>query len=120
MKFSLAEYLRRIGEPRFEWMHPSWRDLVIEHLVTNAAARRSFLSRCGVNGIMLALSAGGGKEGTRNLPLLVEPEDWSALEKAVLSILSAPASFDIARLLSAVQDALTRVSVFKRDDSDRV
>lgn len=120
MRFSLDEYLRSIGESRFEWMHPSWRDLVIDHLVTNAAARRSFLSRCGVNGVMLALSGGGGKEGTRNLPLLVEPEDWSALEKAALSILSTLSPFDIARLLSAVQDALTRVSVVKRDDSDRL
>jgi len=75
MKFSLDVLLRKAGPPRFEWMHPSWRDLVIEHLVTNTAARRSFLRRCGVNGIMLALSGSGGKEGKRNLPLLVEPQD---------------------------------------------
>ena len=55
---------------RVDWVHPSWRDLVIESLADDAAARRHFLARCGVDGAALALSGGGGAAGERERPLL--------------------------------------------------
>src|ERR687885_217582 len=60
------------------WVHPSWRDLVIDELVLDAAARKEFLENCSVDGLLLALSTGGGRAGTRSLPLLVDDCDWDA------------------------------------------
>jgi hypothetical protein len=60
------------------WVHPSWRDLVIDELVSSPDARRDFLRACSVDGLLLALSTGGGGAGTRSLPLLVDDGDWDA------------------------------------------
>lgn len=68
-----------LNEQRYDWVHPSWRDVVIEYLMSHPADRRRFLSRCGVPGLELALSVSGGRAGERRLPLLVSPEDWTAV-----------------------------------------
>ena len=64
---------------RVDWVHPSWRDLVIESLAEDAATRRHFLARCGVDGAAVALSGFGGAAGERERPLLREDADWDAL-----------------------------------------
>ena len=64
---------------RVDWVHPSWRDLVIESLAEDAATRRHFLARCGVDGAAVALSGAGGAAGERERPLLREDADWDAL-----------------------------------------
>ena len=61
------------------WVHPTWRDLVIERLGADPARRRRFLTHCGVHGIVLALSVAGGAGGGRQLPLLVSDADWDAV-----------------------------------------
>ena len=45
------------------WVHPSWRDLVIDELAADPAARRSFLRHCSLDGLLLALSHAGGLDG---------------------------------------------------------
>ena len=64
---------------RIAWVHPSWRDLVIDHLSSEHAARERFLRNCSVHGALLALSLGGGRRGERELPLLQRDADWDAL-----------------------------------------
>jgi hypothetical protein len=64
---------------RVAWVHPTWRDLVIERLGTDPVMRRHFLAHCGVHGIVLALSVAGGAGGERRLPLLVGDDDWDAI-----------------------------------------
>ncbi len=64
---------------RVAWVHPSWRDLVIDHLGSDAAARQHFLRSCSVHGALLALSVAGGRRGDRELPLLRRDADWDAL-----------------------------------------
>lgn len=68
-------------------MHPSWRDLVIGHLQTNSVQRKRFLSACGLNGFLLALSQAGGETGERNWPLLLDDEDWKILISSVERVL---------------------------------
>src|SRR5437773_2726429 len=88
----------RIGiEASIDWMHPSWRDLVIEELATDEPAREHFLKNCGPPGFLLALSVAGGATGGRVMPLLRSPKDWTALTEA------AP------RVLRLSQDASTKV-----------
>lgn len=64
---------------RVTWVHPSWRDLVIEALVRDPDERRRFLSHCGPDGAALALSSAGGAWGRRTRPLLRGDGDWDAL-----------------------------------------
>jgi hypothetical protein len=64
---------------RVDWVHPSWRDLVIEELAADAELRRRFLAHCGVDGASLALSDGGGATGERTRPLVRCDADWDAL-----------------------------------------
>jgi hypothetical protein len=64
---------------RIAWVHPSWRDLVIDHLSSEHEARERFLRNCSVHGALLALSLGGGQQGERELPLLQHDGDWDAL-----------------------------------------
>jgi hypothetical protein len=59
---------------RVDWVHPSWRDLVIDSLAADADARRYFLARCGVDGAALALAERDGRR-----PLLQADADWDAL-----------------------------------------
>lgn len=66
-----------------EWIHPSWRDLVIEHLRSNSNDRKAFLRACGLQGWLLALSQAGGSQGERDLPLLIDDEDWRILIESV-------------------------------------
>lgn len=70
-----------------QWVHPSWRDLVIGRLQEDAAARREFLSRSGVHGIVLALSTAGGAAGERRLPLLLSDEDWDTLTDRLYTLI---------------------------------
>ena len=72
---------------RVEWVHPSWRDLVIEALAEDAETRRHFLPRCGVDGAAVALSGGGGAAGERERPLLRCDADWDALGDGLYSLL---------------------------------
>jgi hypothetical protein len=66
-------FLRLVPPQRVTWVHPSWRDLVIDHLAGDPLARRRFLERCSLD-VLLALSVGGGATGERRFPLLVALE----------------------------------------------
>jgi hypothetical protein len=69
-------------------MHPSWRDLVIEHLVSDDTARTSFLRHCGLQGFLLAMSSAGGATGQRQRPLLRTSSDWEEVRLAARRIIS--------------------------------
>lgn len=70
------------GTPWVRWIHPSYRDLVIEELALDAGLTAVFLQGASAEGIALALSRAGGATGERNLPLLQTPSAWNALATA--------------------------------------
>ncbi|MGZ6616847.1 MAG: hypothetical protein ACXVFQ_20775 [Solirubrobacteraceae bacterium] len=98
---------------RIEWVHPSWRDLVIEHLAEDSTARLRFLSRCSVHGAALALSVAGGRDGKRQLPLMIDDADWDALTDRIYLLVPDLDAPDLGVLLSAIDQAI------RRSDSDR-
>jgi hypothetical protein len=102
----LADHFLRITPLGIGWVHPSWRDLVIEELRSDAAARRRFLSACEIYGVLLALSQQGGPAGERALPLLIGDSDWDALGDRLGELLSELDDHDAGRLLLALADAL--------------
>jgi hypothetical protein len=90
---------------RVDWVHPSWRDLVIESLASDPKERRRFLSRCGVDGAAVALSSEGGTEGERARPLLKEDADWDALGDGLHHLCADIDEAGATRLLNCLAEA---------------
>jgi hypothetical protein len=90
---------------RVEWVHPSWRDLVIESLAADGEERRRFLSRCGVDGAAVALSWGGGAAGERERPLLRCDADWDALGDGLYALCPELEEAAAIQLLGVLDDA---------------
>jgi hypothetical protein len=99
-------FLRAVPPASVAWVHPSWRDLVITELARDEPARRRFLERCGLEGILLALSIAGGASGERALPLLRGDPDWDAVGARVQRLLPHLDDAAAIRLLDALAAAL--------------
>src|ERR1044072_990161 len=108
---------------RVEWVHPSWRDLVIEALAADPDPRRHFLRCCGVDGVAIALSFGGGAAGERERPLLRCDADWDALGDGVYALCHACDEVEAIQLLGLLDAAgefdevlgLARIVLHRRD-----
>ncbi|MGH2896074.1 MAG: hypothetical protein ACRDPM_22790 [Solirubrobacteraceae bacterium] len=94
---------------RVAWVHPTWRDLVIERLAADGELRHRFLGRCGPHGIALALSTSGGHEGARRLPLICDDEDWDAVGDRIYALAPELEARDVAMVLFAVDGVLEAV-----------
>ncbi|HET6868859.1 MAG TPA: hypothetical protein VFH80_23305 [Solirubrobacteraceae bacterium] len=103
----LTDHFLRVTPLGIGWVHPSWRDLVIDELAEDAEARRRFLSACGIYGVMLALSRKGGVSGGRSLPLMICDGDWDALGDRMAQLVPELEDQDLGRLLLALGDALS-------------
>jgi hypothetical protein len=90
---------------RIDWVHPSWRDLVIEELAADTETRRHFLARCGVDGAAVALSEAGGAEGERERPLLREDADWDALGDGLYGLCHDIDEIEATQLLRVLEAA---------------
>jgi hypothetical protein len=105
----LTDHFLRITPLGIGWVHPSWRDLVIEELRRDPAARQRFLGACGVHGATLALSTEGGVAGERALPLLVSDVDWDELRGRARELLNELEDHHLAQLLVALANTLTAI-----------
>jgi hypothetical protein len=94
---------------RVAWVHPTWRDLVIDRLAADAPLRRRFLSRAGPHGILLALSVAGGPTGERRLPLIAADDDWDAIGDRVYELIPELEEADLIALLDGVALAVTEL-----------
>ncbi|MCX7428937.1 MAG: hypothetical protein NTW96_25330 [Planctomycetia bacterium] len=90
----------------WEWIHPSWRDIAIDFLATNKPRRQRFLSHCGIAGIGLALSVGGGSEGKQASPLLCDEGDWGALNDRAVELATSADEIVGRRLMVALHGAI--------------
>ncbi len=103
----LADHFLRVVPPAsVAWVHPSWRDLLIDELAGDAAARLAFLQRCGLDGALVALSVGGGAFGERRLPLLKADADWDAITDRLVHVLPELDDLDTSRLLYGLDAAM--------------
>ena len=105
----LADHFVRITPLGIGWVHPSWRDLVIEQLRADQSARQRFLAASGIYGLTLALSGRGGASGERTLPLLISDADWDQLGDRVRELLPQFEDQELARLLLELERALSEV-----------
>jgi hypothetical protein len=88
---------------RVTWVHPSWRDLVIDHLSSDDDARVRFLRACSVHGALLALSTAGGESGQRRLPLLARDSDWDALTDRLYDLAPELEQAELVGVLDALR-----------------
>ena len=98
----VTDHFLRITPLGIGWVHPSWRDLVINELREDAGARGRFLDACALHGTMLALSQEGGIAGERTLPLLVSDLDWDRLGDRVCRLADDLEDQELAQLLVAI------------------
>jgi len=91
---------------RVAWIHPTWRDLVIDRLADDDALRRHFLARAGVHGMLLALSSAGGAGGERQQPLIGADEDWDVIGDRLYALIPELEDADLAALLRATATTL--------------
>lgn len=59
-----------------DWVHPSFRDLVIDHLAEDLKTQEHFWSHAGTEAVAIALSESGGASGERRWPLLKHEQSW--------------------------------------------
>jgi hypothetical protein len=105
----LTDHFLRVTPLGIGWVHPSWRDLVIDELREDSSGRRLFLSASGVDGVTLALSRAGGVAGERILPLLMTDADWDALGDRLHELVRDFEERELARVLHAVAGTLAAV-----------
>ena len=98
------------SETYCEWIHPSWRDIVIEFLASHKSRREQFLRSCSISGVSLALSIGGGSKGERSSPLLSEEGDWAALNRRVKELALSAEEPVYRRLIVVLHDALKNMA----------
>jgi hypothetical protein len=98
-------FLRIVPPTSVTWVHPSWRDLLVDAVAADRDERRLFLSRCTVEGVLLALSIGGGATGARAFPLLLEDADWDLVGDRVVELVRDLDEGGCFRLLAALAAA---------------
>jgi hypothetical protein len=71
-----------------DWIHPSYRDLVIQELQTDEDMALQFLEKCSISGIKLATSVAGGASGEKRLPLMSSKKNWETLRRRLKSLIA--------------------------------
>jgi hypothetical protein len=111
----LTDHFVRVGDGGVvTWVHPSWRDLVIDELSADRALRQQFIASSSLDGLLLALSVAGGPEGERVLPLLPADEDWDHLCDRLSQLIPDLDEPSTKRLLVAFAEALDAVEKGRR------
>lgn len=82
-----------------DWIHPSYRDLVIDELMVDLEQQVIFVRNASLIGLSLALSEAGGSAGKRALPFLRAKDSWQALRMRSLELINAGSESDIERII---------------------
>lgn len=72
---------------KLDWMHPSYRDLLIDELASEKKLRDPFLRTANLKDIGLAFSTQGGENGKRALPLIVDDDSKRIIEQRIVEII---------------------------------
>ncbi len=109
-----VSYLRNDGlsaAMAVDWIHPSYRDLVIEELERDAPASEHFLQNCSWEGLQLTLSIAGGDKGQRRYPLMTSEKSWAILENRLNALLAQTSQpYELREILQAVRTSLDGTS----------
>ena len=98
---------KRLPNRRGNWIHPSYRDLVVDELSADPVYRKSFLEHSSIRGIKLALSQAGGSSGQRQMPLMTTPEDWEIFEQRCHKIANNGDDTELNQLIVLLSGSLS-------------
>ena len=76
-------------KPSIDWIHPSYRDLVIDELIQDSSLRTTFLRRASLERVKLAVSDTGGRYGNRKMPFIRSAESWDILRDRCLALIDS-------------------------------
>jgi hypothetical protein len=117
----LTDHFLRVSDTlKVEWVHPSWRDLVIDHLRENAKTRGAFLETCTLQGILLAISGAGGPAGARTLALLLTDHDWDIVTDRIVRMAGTASEPEVVRVLDALAATVEETRDAKGRDRDEL
>ena len=93
-----------------DWIHPSYRDLIIEELARDLPRQRKFIRRASPAGLKLAISESGGQSGQRRFPLMTSEECWIDLRNRAAEIIHQGNARTGGELIEAFSSALRESS----------
>ncbi len=103
IKVASAEYV--------SWIHPSYRDLVVEEISSDISVTKRLLEFASIDIIKLALSDAGGAKGERKLPLLSTNEQWNILKSRCLQIIDEMTDkYSLTSLLTILRSSYSSAS----------
>jgi len=76
---TFVKYSNLVDYEYVDWIHPSYRDLVIDELTNDLQLQATFLRNASLPGLQLALSEAGGGTGARDFPFLGSDAAWQSL-----------------------------------------
>lgn len=94
------------------WIHPSYRDVVIDSVSGDAALQVEFLRKASVRGLRLAFSTEGGEAGKRNLPFLRSAASWDAAGKRLAALVQGPELPEALDIVHSIMLETERLSAF--------
>ena len=94
-----------------DWIHPSYRDLVIQELASDEESAQLFLDKCSIHGIQLAISVAGGASGKNQFPLMSNKKHWETLRRrSVTLIRESGKDFTVWQVLATLRNAIDSAS----------
>jgi Novel STAND NTPase 3 len=87
------------------WIHPSYRDLLIEELVRNPELHEGFLKSMSLPGIKVAVSGERVASGEGGLRLVGSPRSWQLLKERCLRLAREGTVSEVRELLDVVVNA---------------
>jgi len=100
------------------WTHPSYKDLVIDELITDSNLHAQFMQAMPLEGIKLAISDTGGASGNRRLPLMISELSWQLLFERCVKLSNELVPNDAADLLRFLTNAAS--SAHSQEDTQRL
>lgn len=89
-----------------DWIHPSYRDLIIEELAADSSLRRMFLLRMGLEGIKLAIKDVLDQTGEKKLLLLQTEDSWHILQERCEELVRSGSNHEIVDLFRVLTNAI--------------
>lgn len=91
--------------PYVDWIHPSYRDLVIEELAADNMLRQRVLTSITLSGLKVAVSDTSGPYGEQKYPLIASASDWKLLCEGCVKLVGSCSTVDATDALEVLASA---------------
>jgi len=103
-------FLKEARSGALDWIHPSYRDVVIDALSEDAELQIKFLRTASVRGMQLAFSTRGGEAGDRNFPFVRCSESWAVAGQRLADLVRDPTYPEVLEILRSALLAARELS----------